>query len=130
MGTSKNLTTTFCFIRSTEFGRIGKHRFGAIAFAPVTDAPDKARVAWSLCSVKDTFSAIEAKSKAIGRLNSENTSVIVDRNSNAVIMESGILNGLKLARAGTSERFDFESSIRGALHDLAISNARVSAAKG
>lgn len=130
MGTSKNLTTTFCFIRSTEFGRIGKHRIGAIAFAPIADAPDKTRVAWSLCSVNDEFDAVEAKSKAVGRLNSEKTSVIVDRNSNAVVMESGILNGLKLARAGTSERFDFESSIRGALHDLAISNARVSSAKG
>lgn len=130
MGNSKNLTTTFCFVRSTEFGRIGAHRIGAIAFATVADAPNKTRVAWSLCSAKDTFSSVEAKSKAVGRLNSENTSVIVDRNSNAVVMESGILNGLKIARAGTKERFDFESAISGALHDLSISNDRVLSAKG
>lgn len=127
MGKNKNLSTTFCYIRSMSFGRLGVHRIGAFAFAPVSDS-NKVRVAWSLCNANDTFNPTVARESAIGRLNSDRTSVVVDRNSNSVVMDSRILDGLKVARAGTMERFELENGINGALFDLALSNQTAGAA--
>ena len=115
--TSKNLTTTHCYIRATAFGKIGVHRIGAIALAPIAGDPTKVRVAWSLCSKQDNFNTDFARKSAVGRLNSDATSVVLDRNSNAIVMDSGILTALNKFRA-SNERFQLEESIQGALFDL------------
>jgi hypothetical protein len=122
---SKNLPTTHCYVRTTSFGKIGSHRIAALAFAPIAGDSTKVRVAWSLCSHKDNFNRNFARKSAIGRLNSNSTSKVVDRNSNSVIVECGIVEALHKFRS-PNERFELDDAIKGALFDLAESAPLVS----
>ena len=119
---SKNQPITHCYVRASSYNKLGSHRVAALAFAPVIGEPTKVRVAWSLCNYKDNFNRIFARNSAMERLNT--TSKILNRDSNAIIMHSGIVEALHKFRS-ENERFELEDAVKGALFDLAESAPNV-----
>lgn len=120
---SKNLQTTYCYVRATRPGKTGKHSIACVALA-ATDSPDKVRVAFSVCSHKDNFSKALGRVKAVSRLNSDKHSVITNRSVGDIMNVSDLESVLMRARFD-DEKFIVDSPIQGALNDLATAQTSV-----
>ena len=115
---SKNLNTTYCYVRAVRPAKIGHHSIACIALA-ATEDPTKVRVAWSVCNHKDNFSKKLGVKKAVSRLNSDKLSRVVDRNVNSIMNDSGLTETLMRVRH-SDESLSAETAVQGALGDLAV----------
>jgi len=85
-------------------------------------------VAFSVCNHKDNFNSDLGKLKAISRLHSPNISMVLKRDVNDIVINSGIIADLHKYRAA-DEYFMIDSYVAGALGDLAEMTKTTAVAK-